>query len=300
MAQQADQADVPRGGKKCPTCNTRLVHSSNPLICSCCKAEYHKNCSGLTRHALAAWVASRLWTCATCTCWQHQTDTDNLPQVDAAYGRLGTSSRRNLKVIQWNVDGLATSMVDLQGLVRDDPDIDFLMIQETKLLPSNSDPYLPGYSVVRRDRPAPVTGGGPRGGGLLTFVKEDIPFRLVKAYQGNGDEGLEALAVEIQLSHGGRFTLVNVYRPPNRLGGQGPPSFDHIRVPVTPFLMAGDWNAHAPLLDDHQPSNSWGEALEEWEWIIPWPSSIPDKVHALTVPLGGECFGRQSGLQFPS
>ena len=163
-AQQADQADVPRGGRKCPTCNTRLVHSGNPLICSCCKAEYHKKCSGLTRHALAAWVASRLWTCATCTCRQRQTDTNNLPSVDSAYGRLGTSSRRSLKVIQWNVDGLATSMADLQGLVRDDPDIDFLMIQETKLLPSNPDPRLPGYSVVRRDRPAPIAGGGPRGG----------------------------------------------------------------------------------------------------------------------------------------
>ena len=102
-------------------------------------------------------------------------------------------------------------------------------------------------AAIRRDRPTPPRGGGARGGGLVTFVKEDIPFRVVQAYSGDEQYGTECLAVEIQLSQGRRFTLVNIYRAPNRDGGQGRPGFDHIRVPVIPFVMAGDWNAHSPF-----------------------------------------------------
>ena len=98
----------------------------------------------------------------------------------------------------------------------------------------------------------------------ITFVKKDIPYRVVNAYTGDEEYGTEVLAVEIQLSRGRSFTLVNVYRPPNQWGGQGHPSFDHIRVPVTPFLIAGDLNAHSPLWDDSQPGDRWGEALEGW------------------------------------
>ena len=170
--------------------------------------------------------------------------------------------RDGLRIIQWNVDGLGTSLVDLIGLVEREPEIDVLMIQETKLLPTAPDPRLPGYAAIRRDRPTP-TRGGSRAGGLMTFVKEDIPYRVVNAYSGDEENGTECLAVEIRLDQGRSFTLVNTYRAPTREAGQRP-SFDHIRVPVTPFVLAGDWNAHSPLWDDSQPGDRWGEALEEW------------------------------------
>ena len=80
------------------------------------------------------------------------------------------TSRSRLKVVQWNVDGLSTSLVDLKGLVEQEPDIDALLIQETKLKPPMSDPQLEGYVAIRRDRPIPPGRGGSRGGGLLTFV----------------------------------------------------------------------------------------------------------------------------------
>ena len=170
--------------------------------------------------------------------------------------------RDGLKIIQWNVDGLSTSLVDLMVLVEKEPDIDVFLIQETKLLPTAPDPRLAGYTAIRRDRPTPPRGGS-RAGGLLTYVKEDIPFRVVNGYSGGEENGTECLAVEIRLDQGRSFTLVNIYRAPSREAGQRP-SFDHIRVPVTPFVIAGDWNAHAPLWDDSQPGDRWGEALEEW------------------------------------
>ena len=141
--------------------------------------------------------------------------------------------RDGLRIIQWNVDGLGTSLVDLIGLVEREPEIDVLMIQETKLLPTAPDPRLPGYAAIRRDRPTP-TRGGSRAGGLMTFVKEDIPYRVVNAYSGDEENGTECLAVEIRLDQGRSFTLVNTYRAPTREAGQRP-SFDHIRVPVTPL-----------------------------------------------------------------
>ena len=258
------QDNIPVGGRKCPTCNMRLVVSRNPLVCCRCFAEHHKKCSGLARHALASWQRDQNWVCGACTARSRQA-LPNEPNVDTVPGRSpDVSSRSSLKVIQWNVDGVSTSLVDLLGLVEREPDIDVLLVQEAKLHPTAPSPRIPGYAVIRRDRPTPPQGGGSRGGGLLTFVKEDIPYRLVNAYSGPEERGTECLAVEIQLSQGRRLTLVNVYRAPVRDQGQGRPGFDHIRVPVTPFVMAGDFNAHSPMWDDSQPSDRWGEALEEW------------------------------------
>ena len=108
-------------------------------------------------------------------------------------------------------------MVDLLGFIEQDPNLDVILVQESKLLPSDKTPSLPGYTAVRRDRP-PAPGGagaGSRGGGLITFVKKDIAFRPAKAYHREDDVGrLEAQAVEIPLSPGGHFTVVNVYNPP--------------------------------------------------------------------------------------
>ena len=72
------------------------------------------------------------------------------------------ASRSSLKVIQWNVDGLSTSMADLKVLMEGMPDTDIVMVQETKLLPTASDPWLPGYTAVRQDRPTPPRVGGAR------------------------------------------------------------------------------------------------------------------------------------------
>jgi exonuclease III len=75
--------------------------------------------------------------------------------------------------LQWNVDGIGTAIADVISLVRKDPGLDVLLLQATKLIQANLTPTLPGYSAIKRDR---LPGGG-RGGGLLTFVKADIPFR---------------------------------------------------------------------------------------------------------------------------
>jgi exonuclease III len=83
-------------------------------------------------------------------------------------------------VLQWNVDGIGTAIADVNTLVREDPGLDVLLLRETKLIPSNPTPTLPGYSAIRRDRPP---NPGVRGGGLLTYVNADILFRQIPAYR---------------------------------------------------------------------------------------------------------------------
>ena len=108
-------------------------------------------------------------------------------------------------------------MGDLKELVSANPNLGVIMVQETKLRPTDPDPRLPGFTSSRLDR-KPV--GNARGGGLITFVRKDIPFRRVEAFRpGVREEGLEALAVEIRLGKGRSFTCTNVYRPPVREGG---------------------------------------------------------------------------------
>ena len=55
--------------------------------------------------------------------------------------------------LQWNVDGIATSLTDLQDLVRKKPAVGVVLVQESKLLSSDSDPSVPGFLTVRLDHP---------------------------------------------------------------------------------------------------------------------------------------------------
>jgi hypothetical protein len=121
-------------------------------------------------------------------------------------------------------------------------------------------PTLPGYSAIRHDRPS----GKDRGGGLLTYVKADIPFHQILAYREVEVAGrLEALAVEIQRGARDKFVVINLYMPPIREGGQGGFNPGAIRVPATQHLLGGDFNAHSPLRDDSQPRDGLRTILEE-------------------------------------
>jgi exonuclease III len=148
------------------------------------------------------------------------------------------------------------SIADVIALVRKDPALDVLLLQETKPIPANPTLTLPGYSGIRHDQP-PV---GGREGGLLTYVKADIP-----AYREGEVAGgrLEAFAVEIQRRARGKFVVINLYMPPIREGGQGGFNPGAIRLPATQHLLGGDFNAHSLLWDDYQPRDGWGTILEE-------------------------------------
>jgi hypothetical protein len=79
-------------------------------------------------------------------------DAVNDPEVNSVSSRGSSGGvRHGLRVLQWNVDGIGTTMADVITLVREDPGLDVLLLQETKLIPAIPTPTLLGYSAIRRD-----------------------------------------------------------------------------------------------------------------------------------------------------
>ena len=117
--------------------------------------------------------------------------------------------------------------------------LDVLAIQETKLdmFNNNSDFYICGYELVRRDR---LSDGG---GGICFYIKSTINFSVRTDL--NIDE-LENLCIEIRKPNSKPFIVVNWYRPPN----SPMVLFSHLedlvaRFDLTnlEFFLLGDMNA---------------------------------------------------------
>ena len=176
---RAGAAGTPRNRRKCPACKGRIRAQRLPLCCATCGTEYHKKCSGLTRHALRRWEQTRQWECTQCTAHRQQGAAANQPGAPIGAGRgAGADGDGNLLLLQWNVDGITTSLMDLQDLIRKGPAVGVVLVQESKLLPSDPDQLVPGFSTVRLDRP-PTLGGTRGWGDLLTCVRQDTLFRQV-------------------------------------------------------------------------------------------------------------------------
>ena len=131
------------------------------------------------------------------------------------------------------------SILTAVSLVLADKYLDVLAIQETKLDVSNnnSDFYICGYELIRRDRLS------DSGGGICFYIKSTINFSVRTDL--NIDE-LENLCIEIRKPNSKPFIVVNWYRPPNSSTGL----FSHLenliaRLDLTnlEFFLLGDMNA---------------------------------------------------------
>src|SRR6476469_8979077 len=76
---------------------------------------------------------------------------------------------KHLKKYSINVNGIQNKTAKLQQLLTQE-NIDILAIQETKLNSINKTPQFHHYSAIRKDRTS------KSGGGLLTYVKNNITF----------------------------------------------------------------------------------------------------------------------------
>ena len=251
--------------RKCPSCSAYLRPCSFRLVCTRCRLEYHNKCSGLTRDSIRAWSESGQWICSECEKSTPSVNPTPQPVSVVADRRQRIRKIQRLRIIQWNVDGIKTSAVDLQSLLRQ-REVDVVLVQESKLSSKDKTPSFPGFSVLRRDRPSGLCRAEDKGG-VMTLVRSDIPFREVP---GIGDERLdpsmEALSVEIRIGVGVGYTITNVYHPPVRSSGLGAPSAlcpDGLTVSQNHFI-GGDFNCHSPVWDPLQPGDRPGEVLERW------------------------------------
>ena len=76
------------------------------------------------------------------------------------------------------------------------------MIQESKLQAKHKTPLLQGFTTVRRDRGCKPNSPEGKGGGLLTFVKDDIPYTVVELADTPVDSPLERLSVQFRAGRG--------------------------------------------------------------------------------------------------
>ena len=134
--------------------------------------------------------------------------------------------------------------------------IDILCISETKLDSSypTSKFLIPGYS-------SPYRLDGPKvrdaSGGLLVYVNEDMPSKLLK-YKLPDD--IQVLPIEINLRKS-KWLLVPLYRPPVKhkveFNKHLSKLIDHYADVYDNILLLGDFNMEesdkemVPLLNDH-------------------------------------------------
>ena len=103
------------------------------------------------------------------------------------------------------------------------------------------------------------------GGGLLTYVKEDIPFRVVDAYrEGCAPGAVEAQALEIRTERVRLLRLYNVYVPPDGWTRGEARADPYVLNCSQEGIYVGDFNAHSALWEDTQPEDRRGEELENW------------------------------------
>ena len=189
---------------KCRGCGITLYSKVKyPLVCCSCGSRYHLLCSGLPRGTHKSYATSGRWVCNPCTTAKRSAQ----PIPHPGLTRVGDNKvplprREQLFVLHWNACGIRTSFNEFNHLLQKRT-IDICMVQETRLLPSDSLPSFAGYATLRRDRLAGRHRAGGRGGGLLILIKDDLPFCEVNAFRRDVERGeLEALAVEIQAAGG--------------------------------------------------------------------------------------------------
>ena len=228
-----------------------------PFVCSVCRRECHKACSGLSRKEQEVYAAADAWKCPHCIPKKPKV-VDTAPHLRSAEPKAAFIQRGALRILQWNADGVGTKMPELESRVREF-EVDIVLIQESKLQAKHRTPQLQGYSVVRRDRGSRGGYQEARGGGLLTYVKEDIPYTVVELAEASDESLLERLSVQLRTGMEGAVRVVNVYCPPVRGDHRGvlfvasePPS-------SRGDVICGDLNAHSMLWDREQPEDERGD-----------------------------------------
>ena len=248
-----------QGGPKrsCLLCDRSTRPSIRPLICAGCLRECHK-ISSLSRTEQEMYILAGSWRCDNCSVKRLSPGITRDPSnTTGAVQMADVKLRSCLSILQWNANGIKTNMVELEEMVRR-LEIDIIMIQESKLRSLDKDPRISGYSTIRKDRDVGM------GGGLVTFIKEDIPLIAVNHSHGLPDSKLEALIIDLNPATLHRMTCVNVYRPPSSRAHQDH-DFSTSELPTAQnIIIGGDLNVHASSWDQWQPEDEMGAKLEDW------------------------------------
>ena len=155
------QQTLPKGTKiTCSSCKKTIASGTRPISCRSCPAKTHKSClmrQEHTRDEVETFAQSEAWACK-CDTPSPQTAAPSRPLTELSQ-RMETLQRTEIRILQWNADGLLTKWVELGDRLAKDK-IDIALVQETKLKLANHQQRLhPPEQSYRRgnhgDRPHP-------------------------------------------------------------------------------------------------------------------------------------------------
>jgi len=109
-----------------------------------------------------------------------------------------------LKILQLNINGIQNKTMELQKLLTDQ-NIDIALIQESKLNSSSKTPYILNYSNSRQDRQNSNSKQKLSGGGLIIYIKNNLPWGTLPVLEVNGVKIGQSSAICRLLAH--RFNL---------------------------------------------------------------------------------------------
>ena len=157
--------------------------------------------------------------------------------------------------IQWNCNGLTGAAERLSQFLHQ-RSVKVAAIQETKLKPNSRDPKIPGYSLLRRDRP-----GGGGGGGVALLIHHSVSFTPIPF--SSSDPHLEVVAANVLINRS-PFAVINVYCPPASACAASylPDISAVLDLAQGDSVVLGDWNAHHEAWFS-EPEDRRGEALAE-------------------------------------
>ena len=153
-------------------------------------------------------------------------------------GKLRTKNAGRLVIGYININSIRNKFQGLVEIVNGN--IDILMIAETKLDTSfpNEQFSIHGYcKPLRLDR-------NSNGGGLLVYVRDDIPSFQLKSFTFKDD--IECICFEINLRKK-KWALFCIYRPPTQeqsyFFDELSKAIDHYSEKYENFMFVGDFNA---------------------------------------------------------
>ena len=136
-----------------------------------------------------------------------ESDQPNLDDIDLDLEGLKDLKSRNFHnpfISHLNINSLRYKITELREILTKS-NLEILTVSETKLddqFPDNLF-HVDGYHIFRRDR-------NSFGGGLMTFIKSDIPSRRREQFESTH---IEMTCVEITISKR-KWAVISVYRPP--------------------------------------------------------------------------------------
>jgi len=203
----------PRNWKfPCGICEKPVKSNDKGIFCDVCQKWLHTRCIGMTDDEYSELQASPdSWSCKRCLqealpfadCSLLSVSASQPSSISAGALSIGMSNHSSPTILYTNCRSLFPKLDELKVLASHYmPHI--ICLCETWLDPtvSDSELYIPGFNLLRRDR-------NRHGGGIASYIHDSIPFKVL-----HNDPTIELYIVDLSFRNR-CLTLALTYRPPS-------------------------------------------------------------------------------------